>query len=358
MPNDVTLAELLVFASFGLLCFTAGLLVRISGVSRLTNAAFHRVASLLAKRLVVDDDVAALPEVMLRHFSVSEVDVDDDDSFPQEEDSTNSYDAFVARRRLDACLARCMGCSCFVPTPPQPMLGDAAQHTLPRRLSRRASSFGPRPFPSFGRASSSSSSLGAQGKRVSFRSSSSSLSESKTRLRSASSLASMSGFKLVRQTSFPGALPAAASAFVGRWTHRSSEGYDAFLDEVTGLSWALRKIATNIHPYPVFSIVDGELVCETFCPGARMVREVLMPGETQMYEPNMAVDYVVTSHWEGAAFVATRTSDAVNDGKPTVQRRWLSGPNELTMTQEWGGATPFTAVFTRDKRAPGVTGDT
>ena len=55
----------------------------------------------------------------------------------------------------------------------------------------------------------------------------------------------------------------------------------------------------------------------------------------------------MTAEWDGAAFVATRCSAAINGGKPTVQRRWLSGPDELTVTQDWGGKKPFTAVYVR-----------
>lgn len=110
-------------------------------------------------------------------------------------------------------------------------------------------------------------------------------------------------------------------------------------------------MAERIHPCPIFSIVDGLLVVETVCVGAKPVRETLQPGETTFHEPNLKCDYRVHAKWEGATFVATRRSDAVNGGKPTVQRRWLSGPDELTITQDWGGKKPFTAVFTRVKRS-------
>jgi len=111
----------------------------------------------------------------------------------------------------------------------------------------------------------------------------------------------------------------------------------------------MRKIAARIHTYPVFTLRDGKLQCQTMALGGTTVTELIEPGEMHFHEPNRAVDYVVRAVWEGSTFVATRHSDAVNNGKPTVQRRWLSGADELTITQDWGGARPFTAVYTRSR---------
>ena len=59
-------------------------------------------------------------------------------------------------------------------------------------------------------------------------------------------------------------------------------------------------------------------------------------------------DYVVSASWEGATFVATRRSEAVNSGRPTVQKRWVDAPSgELVITQDWGGKKPFVAHYAR-----------
>ena len=48
----------------------------------------------------------------------------------------------------------------------------------------------------------------------------------------------------------------------------------------------------------------------------------------------------------GGAFVATRHSDAVNRGRPTVQRRWVeAATGELVITQDWGASKIFTARY-------------
>lgn len=149
----------------------------------------------------------------------------------------------------------------------------------------------------------------------------------------------------------------------------------AFLGEAQGLPWAMRKCAERIHPTPKFHIEDGKLHCETLCLGAKPVRELLTPGESAFHEPNVSShriievlplssasltcaltfafvqlghDYIVASKWEGATFVATRKSDAVNGGRPTVQRRWVDQKtDELVVSQDWGGKKPFIARYAR-----------
>ena len=157
-------------------------------------------------------------------------------------------------------------------------------------------------------------------------------------------------FSLLRSSlSGTAQLPSAALDLVGNWCHVRSEGYSAFLADCAGLSWALRKVAERIHPAPRFLMEDGQLVCETVCLGAKMVREVLLPGETSFYEPNLKVEYTVSAEWDGNAFVAARQSPAVNKGRPTVQRRWIDGATgQLIIKQSWGGKQDFTAYYTRD----------
>jgi hypothetical protein len=117
----------------------------------------------------------------------------------------------------------------------------------------------------------------------------------------------------------------------------------------------MRKIGERIHPTPTFSIVNGELHCKTVCLGAKPVIEVLVPGETTFREPNLSIDYTVTSCWEGASFTATRQSLAVNKGRPTVQRRWVCPTTgRLVIKQDWGGKKIFTAYFSRKSVKMGV----
>lgn len=122
----------------------------------------------------------------------------------------------------------------------------------------------------------------------------------------------------------------------------------AFLAEAQGLSWALRKFAVSIHPTPRFWIEDGDLHCETTCLGAKAVREVLCAGLSTFVEPNLGHHYLVNSWWDGATFVAERQSDAVNGGRPTVQKRWVdSSSGQLVISQAWGGKRPFIARFAK-----------
>lgn len=146
-------------------------------------------------------------------------------------------------------------------------------------------------------------------------------------------------------------LPKFASAFVGTWRPVRSAHYGTFLQEVAGLPWAVRKIAERMPlPSPIVSIVDGRLHCETVALGAKPVHEVLEPGESEFFEPNMGCEYAVSARWDGAVFIATRRSSLVNGGRPTEQRRWVDASrNCLVIRQSWGGAKDFVAEFVKEK---------
>ena len=146
------------------------------------------------------------------------------------------------------------------------------------------------------------------------------------------------------------ALPSCHEAFLGTWRPLRSVGYSAFLQEVAGLPWAVRKIAERMPlPSPIITVdaQDGKLHCETVCVGAKPVREVLEPGESIFFEPNLNCEYKVTAIWEGAAFVATRKSEQINKGRPTEQRRWVDTRGVLVIQQSWGGQKDFVAEFVK-----------
>jgi hypothetical protein len=157
-------------------------------------------------------------------------------------------------------------------------------------------------------------------------------------------------------------LPVAAAAnpeglerFVGGWKQVHSEGYPSFLAEAVGMPWAMRKIAERTVPTPTFSVRGGALSCVTRCLGGKDVHELLVQGETTLYEPNLRVEYAVSSKWEGDCFVSSRQCDKINGGQPTVQRRWIepstaSAANveeELHVTQEWGGTCCYKTRYVR-----------
>ena len=95
------------------------------------------------------------------------------------------------------------------------------------------------------------------------------------------------------------------------------------------------------------------LCCETLCLGAKPVHEELIEGETRFHEPNLGVDYLVTSSWqqskssgESTRFVAVRRNVAAGpDATPTEQLRYVTATGELVITQDWGTNKQFTAWY-------------
>jgi hypothetical protein len=166
-------------------------------------------------------------------------------------------------------------------------------------------------------------------------------------------------------------LPAAARLFVGEWKHVRSDNYGAFLSECVGLNWATKKVAERIHPTPKFTITSSKigerlenlnnagggvqlrggevLTCVTMCLGAKPVYEELYEGESHLYEPNLSIEYLITSRWEGDKFLSTRTLAADGTkGVPTTQARHIDKESgELVITQDWGGKKPFVARYKR-----------
>jgi len=143
------------------------------------------------------------------------------------------------------------------------------------------------------------------------------------------------------------ALPPGAQHFVGEWTFVEQEHYDDFLREAVGMPWAIRRIAMHIVPTPAFAIKHGVLHCTTTCLGAKPVLETLEAGESVWFEPNLNVEYTVTGHWEGDAYVNVRSAAKINAGKPTKQVRRVDEAGELVIEQDWGGKHKFTSRFTK-----------
>lgn len=172
--------------------------------------------------------------------------------------------------------------------------------------------------------------------------------------------------KSFRRTSLKAAgdgFEGARQAFVGDWIHLNSEHYDDFLQDNLGLRWGLAVIGARIHPTPSFELLaDGQtLRCTTICLGAKPVIEDLMAGQGEFHEPNLDVDYQVVSRWEHdesrggvAVFVAERHGAKINNGRATVQRRWVetTAPysGQLVIEQDWGGKHKFIARFAKDNK--------
>ena len=84
----------------------------------------------------------------------------------------------------------------------------------------------------------------------------------------------------------------------------------------------------------------------------RPVSSTLTTGDSTFFEPNQALSYRMTAHWEdGRVFVASRTHPSVNGGLPTVSRQWVDDKDQLVVLQDWGAPEKFETRHARVRRS-------
>ena len=145
-------------------------------------------------------------------------------------------------------------------------------------------------------------------------------------------------------------LPAEAARFVGTWTQIATENYEAYLTEVVGLNFVVRKIALRVKPKPTWSIDPerNELRCHVECFGAKPMEECFRADEEQceVSDPNLAGQtWQLRNYWSEGCCITEKSCAAQNCGKPILVKRSVTPDGLLVVTQEWEPGKVFTQTL-------------